>query len=119
MIINGLLVVIVLAPVLIILIPLYHVTFKTPKNRFTIPLYLTGAIFSFFLGVNLAIMDGQNYLEENVFDLRWTNSEEQELEIYRLYYKKGKPVDIQKGIQTRFEKYINSAKKEFYEFLLE
>ncbi|MCY4160518.1 MAG: hypothetical protein OXE77_01480 [Flavobacteriaceae bacterium] len=115
----GLLILIVLAPVLIFLIPLYHVVFKQPKNRFCIPLYFFGAIFSFFWGINLAVIDGQDDLQDNVFDLTWTDSKNQPYQIARLYYKEGKPMDLQLRFKKTINTYINEAKKEFYEFLLD
>ena len=115
----GILILIVLAPILIFLIPLYHVIFKQPKNRFCIPLYVFGAIFSFFWGINLAILDGQNHLENHVFELKWTDSKNQSKHIARLYYKEGKPLDLQARFKRTIDTYVNDAKKEFYEFLLD
>ncbi len=114
----GILILIVLAPVLIFFIPLYHVTFKQPKNRFCIPLYFFGATFSFFWGLNLAIIDGQNYLENNVFELQWVDSKTQPKHIARLYYKEGKPLDLQTRFKRAIDTYVNDAKKEFYKILL-
>lgn len=115
----GLLMLIVLAPILIFLLPLYHVTFKQPKNRFCMPLYVTGGVFSFFWGVNLAVLNGQNHMENNVFDLKWIDSKNDSYHIARFYYKEGKPMDLQIGFKRTIDEYVHKAKREFYEFLLD